>query len=118
MAALIGWVDPDQVDTLWPESTQLEESDLVTFLSAAHEACEAYAPEVPWVAQENGALAAVVPPSYPLAQVMHAKHLYARFRTGNRDTFGPDGYTISTYPLVMEARSLLRPRRPAFKGLR
>lgn len=108
--ALIGWVDPDQVDTLWPESTQLEESDLVTFLTAAHDACLAYAPAL--------AAGAPVPAGWVLAQVMHAKHLYARFRTGNRDTFGPDGYTISTYPLVMEARSLLRPRRPAWRGLR
>lgn len=114
---LIGWVDSENLDTMWPESTQLELEDLDMFLSAAHTACEAYAPATPWVAQENGALVAVIPPAWQLAQVMHAKHLYARFRTGNRDSIGPDGYAISTYPLVMEARSLLRPKRPGFKGL-
>lgn len=115
--SLIGWVDPEQLDTLWPESTQLEIEDLEIFLAAAYEACQAYAPAVPMVPQEDGSLAAVIPAGWRLAQVMHAKHLYARFRTGNRDSIGPDGYAISTYPLVMESRSLLRPKRPAFRGL-
>lgn len=108
-----GWVDTDALDTLWPQSTQLEADDLVTFLMAGYVACGSYAPTVPLV---DGV--PTVPDSWKLAQVMHAKHLNSRFRTGNQDSLGPDGYTISTYPLVLEARSLLRPKRPAFKGLR
>lgn len=113
MAELIGWVDPDSLDTLWPESAQLELADLALYLGAAHSACSEYAPPLP----TDQAGEPVVPPAWSLAQVMHAKHLYARFRTGNRETIGADGYTISTYPLVLEARGLLRPKRPAFKGL-
>jgi len=109
----IGWVDPEALDTLWPQSTQLEAADLVTFLTAGYLACAAYAPPAPLV---DGVPTA--PESWKLAQVMHAKHLNSRFRTGNQDTLNADGYTISTYPLVLEARSLLRPKRPAFKGLR
>lgn len=115
--ALVGWVDSESLDTLWPESTQLELEDLNVFLESAYDACANYAP-APSLVEKDGALVPVIPASWTLAQVMHAKHLYARFRTGNRDTFGPDGYSISTYPLVMEARSLLRPKRPAYKGLR
>lgn len=111
--ALIGWVDPDSLDTLWPESGQLELADLETYLAAAYDACLAYAPPLPLGKDQ----APVIPAAWSLAQVMHAKHLYARFRTGNRDTIGADGYTISTYPLVLESRGLLRPKRPAFRGL-
>lgn len=114
--ALVGWVDIDALDTLWPESNQLEAEDLALFLTAAHQACLAYAPPVP-TRTEAGEVIEVIPPAWVLAQVMHAKHLYARLRTGNRDTLGADGYTISTYPLVMESRGLLRPKRPAFRGL-
>jgi hypothetical protein len=116
----IGWVDPDTLDTLWSQSTQLEDGDLVTILQASYLACAAYAPPMPLApaADGSGALVPTVPESWKLAQVMHAKHLWARFRSGNAESIGPDGYTISTYPLVLEARSLLRPKRPAFKGLR
>lgn len=113
MADRIGWVDPDSLDTLWPESAQLETADLDLYLDAAYTVCAAYAPPLP----TDQAGDAIVPPAWQLAQVMHAKHLYARFRTGNRDQLGADGYAISTYPLVMEARGLLRPKRPAYRGL-
>lgn len=117
----IGWVDTDALDTLWPQSTQLEAEDLALFLGAAHGACAPWAPALPLVPSELDPAVLVpapVPDSWKLAQVMHAKHLNSRFRTGNQDSLGPDGYTISTYPLVLEARSLLRPKRPAYKGLR
>jgi hypothetical protein len=114
----IGWVDTDALDALWPASTQLELEDLTTLLQASYMACAAYAPPMPLAPDDTGALVPTVPESWRLAQVMHAKHLYARFRSGNADTIGPDGYTISTYPMVLEARSLLRPKRPAYKGLR
>lgn len=111
----IGWVDTDALDTLWPQSTQLEAADLSLFLTAAHGACLGWAPAVQ-LDPDTGQ--PIIPESFKLAQVMHAKHLNSRFRTGNQDSLGPDGYTISTYPLVLEARSLLRPKRPAHKGLR
>lgn len=115
----IGWVDTDALDALWPASTQLEAEDLALFLQAGYVACAAFAPPMPLVADPvSGALVPTLPEPWKLAQVMHAKHLHARFRTGNQETVGPDGYTISTYPLVLEARSLLRPKRPSFKGLR
>lgn len=116
----IGWVETDDLDSLWPQSTQLEAQDLATFLSASYTTCASWAPPMPLApaADGSGALVPTVPDNWKLAQVMHAKHLFARFRTGNAETIGNDGYTISTYPLVLEARSLLRPPRPAFKGLR
>jgi len=110
----IGWVETEALDTLWPQSAQLDDDDIELFLNASYEACEPFAP-APRLGEDGQP---IIPYSWRLAQVMHAKHLSARFRTGNKETIGPDGYTISTYPLVLEARSLLRPKRPAFKGLR
>ena len=112
----IGWVDLDsmEIETLWGQAAQLDQDDLELYLQSSYEACEPYAP----APKQDADGQPIIPHSWRLAQIMHAKHLAARFRTGNKDSIGPDGYTISTYPLVLEARSLLRPKRPAFKGLR
>lgn len=106
--ALVGWIDTEEAGALWREADGLELEELELILTAAHAACDAWAPE-----QST----AEVPAHWKLAQIMQAKHLWARFRSGNGEDIGPDGFTISTYPLVLEARQLLRPKRPAVKGL-
>lgn len=116
--AQVGWVDPaptadlEYLAEVWPASQQLEDATLADMLRAGYVACAAWAPPMPLV---DGV--PTVPAEWKLAQIMHAKHVWARFRTGNAETVGPDGYTISTYPLVLEARSILRPVQPGFKGL-
>lgn len=102
---IVGWVDLEALKESWWDSPDLD--DLQELLEVAHEVCLAYAPTPP----------ATIPKSWKKAQVLHAKHLYARDKGGNRDAVGPDGYTVSTFPLVLESRSLLRPRRSPFEGL-
>lgn len=104
--ALVGWVDPVRVAADWFDAP--DEPELSELLGVAWEVCAAYAPTPEPVP---------VPKAYGMAQVLQAKHLFARGKSGNRDTVGPDGYTVSTFPLVLEARTLLRPRRSPFEGL-
>jgi hypothetical protein len=112
--AQIGWVETDRLEVLWPASLQLDPEALEWIMQGAYEACSAVAP----APQLDNIGQPVIPFSWRLAQVMQAKHIWSRLRGGNAEQVGPDGYAISTFPLVLEARSLLRPKRPAFQGLR
>lgn len=104
--ALVGWVDPVALKAEWWDAP--EEPEFTALLTAAYEVCLAYAPTpVP----------ATIPESWKLAQKLQAKHLFARDKSGNAGTMGPDGYQVSTFPLVLEARNLLRPKRGPFEGL-
>jgi hypothetical protein len=103
----VGWVDTEDVTERWLDAP--EEPELSELLEIAHDVCSAYAPAI--------ASGAETPARYGKAQLLQAQHIYARGKSGNGDTMGPEGYTISTYPLVMEARSLLRPKRSPLAGL-
>ena len=105
--ALVGWVDPATLPDEWMDAP--DEPELSNLLKAAFEVCSAYAPSL--------AEGETVPDSYVLAQKLQTKHLYARSKAGNQDSIGPDGYAISTFPLVLEARNLLRPKRSPLAGL-
>lgn len=107
MAELIGWADPDKLPTDWADAPESEE--LAENLQASFEVLEGYAPPL--------AEGAEIPARYVKAQWLYARHLWARSRAGNRDSIGADGFAISTWPLVIEARSLLRPKQSPFKGL-
>jgi hypothetical protein len=103
--ALVGWVDPAVLRTKWFDAP--DDPELSDLLTAAYNVCLAYAPVPP----------ATIPKEWAIAQELQAKHMYARSKSGNGDTIGPDGYAVSTFPLVLEARNLLRPRRNPFLGV-
>jgi len=107
---LIGWVETDDILEFWSDAPEYEAGGvLADLLDVAHELCVAYAPK-PTLDP--------APARYKLAQIMLTKHLWARKNTGDSSTMGPDGFAMSTYPLVLEARGLLRPKRSPFSGLR
>lgn len=110
--AIVGWVDSTQLVEDWADSP--EDGELLPLLTTAYEVCLAYAPAL--VVPEPPA-ELVIPERYKQAQILYAKHLWARKQSGDASSVGPDGYAISTYPLVMESRSLLRPKRSPFAGL-
>ena len=103
----VGWVDTEDIEARWLDAPEGEE--LSELLDIAHGVCLAYAPPL--------AAGAQTPAAWGKAQLLQAQHVYARSKSGNGETTGPEGYTISTYPLVMEARSLLRPKRSPLAGL-
>jgi len=102
----VGWVDTEDVSEDWLDAP--EGDALAELLETAFEVCSAYAPPRP---------AGPVPQSWKDAQLLQAQHVYARRRSGNGETMGPDGYSTSTYVLVLEARQLIRPKRSPLKGL-
>lgn len=110
--SLVGWLDTDDVAELWFDAP--DGPELVDLLTVAYEVCEAFAPAIP---PEPDGTPGQVPKRYERAQLLQAKHVWARSKAGNQDSIGPDGYQVSTFPLVLEARSLLRPKRSPLKGL-
>lgn len=104
--AIVGWLDTVEVVEDWSDAPQ--EATLKRLLGVAHEQLVSYAPKP---------LVDPVPASYELAQLLLTQHLWARKRAGDGDTYGPDGFQFSTYPLVMEARGLIRPRTSPLDGL-
>lgn len=105
--AVVGWADTDEVAEDWADAPA--EAQLIKLLGVAHELLVEYV----------GAANVIDPPPerYELAQVMLTQHLWARKRGGDGDTFGPEGFQFSTYPLVMEARGLMLPKRSPLSGL-
>jgi hypothetical protein len=103
----VGWVQTEDITDRWLDAP--EDPELSELLEIAHDTCTAYAPALPAGTE--------VPAGWGKAQLLQAQHIYARAKSGNGDSMGPDGFQISTYPLVLEARSLLRPKRSPFAGL-
>lgn len=106
--ALIGWADTQKVADGWADAP--EDAQLIELLGTAHEVL------VEYVGQ--GQVLDPPPLRYTLAQTLLAQHLWARKRGGDGDSYGPEGFTFSTYPLVMEARSLMKPKTSPLAGLR
>lgn len=104
----VGWLKTEDVAEDWLDAP--EEPELSDLLEIAFENCTAYAPALP--------KGASVPKGWAKAQLLQAQHVYARGKSGNGDSMGPEGFAISTYPLVLESRTLLRPKRSPLAGLR
>ena len=99
----VGWVDTEDVVERWLDAP--DEPELSELLEIAHDVCSAYAP---------ARLPSPLPKRYGKAQLLQAQHIYARSKSGNGDSIGPDGFAVSTYSLVLEARNL--PRPPSRRG--
>lgn len=116
---VVGWVTLDEAAGLWEDVEDLEQAAQLKVLSAAHETAVDYLRDADgtYTDPREEDPPREVPERWKVAQVMLARHVWARMRTGNSDSIGPDGYQLSTYPLVLEARSLLRPKRSPLAGL-
>lgn len=117
---VVGWVTLDEAAGLWEDVDEIfEAATQRRVLAAAHEAAVDYLRDADgtYTDPREEDPPREVPERWKVAQVMLARHVWARMRTGNSDSIGPDGYQLSTYPLVLEARSLLRPKRSPLAGL-
>ena len=115
MAALtdtIGWLTVQEAIDLWPDAPGEEADGYAELASLLGTAWEVLAPKGRPVADGEA-----VPERYRQAQLLYTRHLWARSKAGDGSTIGPDGYQISTYPLVMEAYTLMRVGRTR-KGIR
>lgn len=106
--AVIGWVDTAELDELWADAPAYTAGGaLATLLDTAYDLLAAY----------GAPLLDPAPARYTLAQVLLTQHLWARKQAGDSSTYGGSDFQMSTFPLVLEARGLMRPRTSPFAGL-
>lgn len=100
---LIGWVDTDGLEGLWPDSVTLSDPDLAALLQAAYEQVVEYAPALPDGAE--------IPERFRQGQIAQARDLYSASRSGDGEVIGFSGdFAIRVRPLSTQVKALLRPR--------
>lgn len=99
------WVTPEDelLTVLWADMP-ISDDVTATVLRAAQRQCADYAPRL--------AEDATVPDNYRLALVMQARAVHRSFLAGSGDQIGPDGLTVTVYPMDRSVKALLRPSRP------
>jgi hypothetical protein len=110
LGTTIGWLTVQEVLDLWPDAPgeDLDNlAELANLMGTAHEFLKGKGPNLE-----------PPPESYKSAQILYMKHLWARGTAGNGDTMGPDGYQVSTFPMVLEAIGLMKLHRRRVRGLR
>lgn len=109
LASVIGWVSIQEAIDLWPDAPG-EEADgyaqLASLLGAAHEVLAPMGPALD-----------PAPERYKQAQLLYTQHLWSRRQTGNGDSYGAEGFQVSTFPMVQEAKDLMKAGRTKFRGL-
>lgn len=95
------WITEDSqlVDDLWPDAPAGE--TFTVLVEAAQNQCAGYAPKL----QPEAA----VPGGYKVALVMQARAIHRSFLAGSGDTIGPDGMTVTVWPMDRTVKALLRP---------
>jgi hypothetical protein len=114
------WADTETARKLWRDAPA-DDAVLVLYLSAAREACLAFAPlpedddstggygEDPYGGYGGGS---DIPDRYLLAQVMQARNSWNSGKASPSDgVFDGSGFGIGTAPLDWQVKQLLRPQR-------
>lgn len=101
---IVGWVDTETVQDQWAQDTP-DEDTLIELLQAAYAQCLAFAPT------PDPLLPFTPPANYRMAQVMQAKALYRSMNAGSNDGIGPEGLSVTVFPMDWTVKALLRPKR-------
>ncbi len=99
-----GWASLEDARAQWEDAVTMDDAELLSYLQSAYEQCVEFAP----------ALAADVvdiPRRYVQAQVMQARAIWRSLSAGDDNGIGPDGLTVTVFPMDWTVKALLRPKR-------
>lgn len=99
-----GWASLEDARTAWIDAETMDDAELLGYLQAAYEQCVAFAPALADDVDE-------VPARYIRAQVQQARALWRSLSAGDDNGLGPDGLTVTVFPMDWTVKALLRPRR-------
>ena len=104
------WIDETStlITELWPDAPDGEA--LTAILESAQDQCVDFAPTLVPDAE--------IPARYKVALVMQARAMYRSLIAGSGDQIGPDGLTVTVWPMDRTVKALLRPPRPARRRVR
>ena len=112
---MVAWINPSNVGDaeliaeVWGATSAPTGGPLTAYLTAAQTQCEAFAPALP-----DSTTTANVPANYKIAVLLQARAL-RRASTVNEDNgVGPDGLTVTVFPMDWSVKRLLRPERMGF----
>jgi len=103
--ALVGWVDTQEDLAKWPDANR-DMDGLAQYLQAAYEQCLEFLPPA-----DVEPLPDPIPERFVLAQLLQARALYRSAIAGSNDQIGPDGMSVTVFPMDWTVKNLLRPRR-------
>lgn len=99
-----GWASLADARAEWADAVTMDDPELERYLQAAYEQCVEFAPEL-----DDGQT--LIPARLVQAQVMQARAIWRAVKAGDGDQIGPDGLTVTVYPMDWTVKNLLRPRR-------
>jgi hypothetical protein len=99
-----GWASLDDAREQWADAVDMEDDELTQYLASAYEQCVEFAP-----ALAEGQT--TIPQRYVQAQIMQARAIWRSITAGDDDGIGPEGFTVTVYPMDWTVKNLLRPKR-------
>lgn len=96
-----GWASLEAARAQWADAQTMEDDELTGYLQTAYEQCVAFIEPV------EGTL---IPARYVQAQIMQARAVWRSIESGDDNQVGPDGLTVTVFPMDWTVKSLLRPQ--------
>lgn len=101
------WYLIDQARADWPGAPE-DDARLHDLLEVARGQVLAYAPAL----VDAEGLPLPVPLRYQQAQLMQARNIWNAYQTDpNANTYGPEGFSVTVYPMDWSVKQMLRPKR-------
>ena len=97
-----GWASPADARDVWPDAVEMDDTELEGYLQSAYEQCRAFATPL-----ADGQT--TIPRRVVDAQIMQARAIWRAVTAGDDNGIGPDGLTVTTFPMDRTVKNLLRP---------
>lgn len=111
---MVSWNTPSQARELWADAGNLTDSTLQLLLNSAHRDCFGYLDPIdgldPLRPGADPAPDADTSASLRLAEVYQARARYNAVKTAGDSQVGPEGMTVTVFPLDWQVQQLLRPK--------
>ena len=99
------WNTPAEAKKVWADANSFADPDLQMLLDSAHIDCFTFLDPMDGVDPEPAAANA----SMKLAEIYQARARYQAILAAGDDQVGPDGATVTVFPLDWQVKQLLRP---------
>lgn len=99
------WNTPGDARNVWADAKSFSDENLQMLLDSAHIDCFAYLDPLDGVDPTPEAANA----SMKLAEIYQARARYQAILSAGDDQVGPDGATVTVFPLDWQVKQLLRP---------
>lgn len=104
---MASWNTLDEARKLWADAGAMADETLQLLLDSAHLDCFTYLDPV----DEVDPVGEDITASMRLAEIYQARARYNAVNSAGDNQVGPDGMTVTVFPLDWQVQQLLRPKR-------